>query len=98
MLAIVINDDLDEQEEYLPKACLAYNTSEHCPTGFSPFYLMFGHQANVPLDIIYGKPPNEAQDYCNYIVSLQKKLEGAYDDTRENSSKLAVRQKKLYDP
>jgi len=66
MLATVIDDHLDEWEEYLPKVCLAYNTSEHCSTGFSPFYLMFDCQANMPLDIIYGKPPNEGQDYCSY--------------------------------
>jgi len=47
MLTTVIDNDLDEQEEYLPKVCLAYNTSKHCPTGFSPFYLMFGHQAKI---------------------------------------------------
>ena len=52
MLATAI-DEKDEWEECLPKVCLAYNTSEHSATGFTPFYMMFGRQANMPLDILY---------------------------------------------
>ena len=36
--------------------CLACNTCEHASTAFLPFYLMFGRQAKIPLDIIYESP------------------------------------------
>jgi len=64
-------DEKDEWEECLPKVCLAYNTSEHSATGFAPFYMMFGQQANMPLDRMYGTPTNSRMDYAHYTMELK---------------------------
>ena len=77
MLATEI-DEKEEWEECLPKVCLAYNTSEHSAAGFSPFYMMFGRQANMPLDIIYGTPTSTSKDCAHYTTELKKALEQAY--------------------
>ena len=77
MLATVV-DDKGEWEEYLPKACLAYNTSEHSATGFTPIYMMFGCQANMPLNIMYDKPSKDSKDYAQHTMELWKTLEQAY--------------------
>lgn len=77
MLATVI-DDKGEWEECLPKVWLAYNTSEHCATGFTLFYMMFGRQANMPLHLMYGTPTKSSKDYAHYTMNLWKTLEQAY--------------------
>ena len=43
-----------EWEQHLPRLCHAYNTSLHPTTGSSPFYLMFGRQARMSVDIMLG--------------------------------------------
>ena len=96
MLATAI-DEKEEWEECLPKVCLAYNTSEHSATGFSPFYMMFGRQANMPLDIIYGTPTSTSKDCAHYTTELKKALEQAYQVARQNMGTAAARQKELYD-
>lgn len=35
---------------YLPSSCLAYNSSPHSVTGFSPFYLTFLRNPNLPFN------------------------------------------------
>ena len=39
---------------------MAYNTSIQPTTGLLLFYLMFGQQAHIPVDVMYGSPVVEA--------------------------------------
>eukprot|EP00731_Ephydatia_muelleri_P031259 Em0022g773a len=48
------------------------------PSGFTPFFLMFGRQAKLPLDIIYGSTPTEPQPVHEYAKNLKRSLEDAY--------------------
>ncbi len=50
MLAICTKEHPSDWETHLRKVCLAYNTSM---TGYTPFYLMFGRQAWLPVDVMY---------------------------------------------
>ena len=78
---------------------MAYNVSVHPSTGFSPFYLMFGRQARLPIDLIYGTDPQvvENQSVGEYAASLKSRVSAAFDLVRRNVSQHHVYQKKLYD-
>jgi len=90
MLATVVDCQSSEWENYLPKVYFAYNTSEHTSTGFTPFFLMFGREASMPLDIIFGNPSNNSQSYGQYTLNLRKALEQAYKLAQKKHENLCL--------
>ena len=52
ILCKLISDHRRDWADFLPKAVLAYNTIVHESTGFTPYHLMFGSEAILPLDAI----------------------------------------------
>ena len=85
-----------EWEDHLPRVCFAYNTSQQESTGFTPFYLMFGRQARIPLDIMYQIPVTEARNASQYMWTLHKPLQDAYALACDNLQIASSRQKELY--
>jgi len=43
-----INADQTDWDEWLPYAIFTYNTTPHTATGYTPFELVYGHQATLP--------------------------------------------------
>jgi len=50
-----INKDQTDWDEWVPYAMFAYNTTPHTATGYTPFELMYGHQAELLTALT--KPP-----------------------------------------
>ena len=53
MLATVVKNH-ENWESHLRATCMAYNTSVQSTTGQSPFFLMFGRRARIPIDLLCG--------------------------------------------
>ena len=52
ILSKLISDHRRDWAEFVLKAVLAYNTSVHESTGYTPYRLMFGRKAILPLDAV----------------------------------------------
>ena len=75
---------------------MAYNTSVLPTTGFMPFYLMFGRQAKLPVELMYGAPETETMPPSQYAMTLKASLGEAYAKVRERTARQLERQKELY--
>ncbi|KAL5510330.1 hypothetical protein EMCRGX_G005859 [Ephydatia muelleri] len=82
---------------YIRKVCLAYNSSSHSTIGFSPFFLMFGHEVKLPVDLMYGSNPQEQTTAIEYVQKLKDGLRDAYSQVHELCEAEHKRQKSLYD-
>jgi hypothetical protein len=61
MLRSVVDFTQDDWDEHLPAAELAFNNSKNATTGFTPFYLVYGREARMPLDLALA-PLTKASD------------------------------------
>lgn len=59
MLAAFVNNNETNRCEKLPLLTLAYNSSIHTSTGFTPAKMMFGREVNLPIDLALSKPVDE---------------------------------------
>ena len=61
------------------------------------FFLMFGRQIRLPVDLMYGTSSPDSQSIPEYVKSLQHTLQEAHQLVREKCQAEHSRQKMLYD-
>ncbi|CAG2215711.1 unnamed protein product [Mytilus edulis] len=88
-------------DKHLQLALMAYRSSEHESTGFSPSMLMFGREIVLPVDLIYGSYPDSVEtggkSENDYLKDLRKGLWDIHDVAREKMKDASDRQKRQYD-
>ena len=77
----------------------AYNCMDSTATKFSPYYLMFGREPNLPIDIEFGvrTPDLVATSTKNYVEKLRRRLAWAFKKAQEVNEKERKRNKRNYD-
>jgi transposase InsO family protein len=85
-------------KDYLPALVHAYNCTIHATTGYSPYYLMFGREPKLPVDIEYGlgKQKLDPVAYSDYVKKLRDQVAVAYDLTIKNTRKRQLEQSGYY--
>ena len=97
MLAATVEEHPGDWDKHLRAVCMVCNTSVDPSTGFSPFFMMFGRQAIIPLDLVYGSTTTEEVTYHEHVRRIKSAVEGAYSRVREYMDTTLDRQKELYD-
>ena len=62
-------------DEWLDQAVFAYNTSVHESTGISPYELVFGRPARMPIEVELGVPLQNPSSQSDYAQSLRKAIQ-----------------------
>ena len=84
-------------EECLPVALQALRTARCRATGFTPQFLMTGQEQQMPLDLIYGPPPEEPQTAVAYLSHLRQTFRDTYKFCREKLGLTIARASQEYE-
>ena len=76
-----------------------YNCSQNDATGYAPYYLMFGREARLPIDLSFGIScdGSSIQSYQRYVTNMRKELKAAYELAEAAAKKKNDGNKKRYD-
>ena len=79
MLAMFAGENRDDWDDLLPAVMMAYRSSVHESTGFSPYRLMFGEECKLPMDVGFPWQEPDLPDLISspYAVWVRNAL--AYD-------------------
>ena len=99
MFAMFVSKEHNNWDDLLPFMMLAYNTTVHTSTGFTPHRLVFGEECNLPGNLVHRElrpdpPPRDIGDYASWI---KQALYEAYDEVRAQQQRATHRQKRNYD-
>ena len=99
MLAMFAGENRDDWDDLLLAVMMAYRSSVHEFTGFSPYRLMFGEECTLPMDVVLPRQEQDLPDPITspYAVWVRDVLEVAYDQVCRHSGQAVQHQKRLYD-
>uniref|UniRef100_A0A3B3RUB2 Gypsy retrotransposon integrase-like protein 1 n=1 Tax=Paramormyrops kingsleyae TaxID=1676925 RepID=A0A3B3RUB2_9TELE len=90
-----------EWDVHLPLVALAYNTTVHTSTGFTPFFLAHGREARMPLDLLrntaHSHTSATAGTPAAYAASLCSRLVNAFESAAAFRDKAQAKQRFYYD-
>ena len=97
----MVNDHQDDWDELLDNILFAYRTSRHNSTKCTPFLLMYGREARLPIDITLQavSEPHKDEEIdletkVERMLEMQKKL---HENALANIQKVQIDQKQQYD-
>ena len=84
--------------EHLLKMLSAYNGTRSTVTGYSPYFLLFGRKARMPVDYVFPTlrdSPHQTKMEVS-VAAMQKRLKEAFAVARHLTSQEAARQRRYY--
>ena len=97
MLSTVVSEDEKDWDLHLPTLMLAYRTSPHETTGATPFSLVYGREAALPVDILFNLPTEDGTTVHDFTAVLKERIQQAYKRVQNHSAAVQQKQKVYYD-
>lgn len=85
---------------HLPQVLYVYNTTKHQSTGYSPYELMFGQKAQLPVDFLLGGAQEEfmSRSVKDWVDEHQKQLSSVYLHVKDQLQQAAEQRNRHYQP
>lgn len=94
-LRIYTDKEKDSWDEWLPYALFVYNTTKHNSTKYTPHFLVYGFDVEIPSNLKVN--PNPIYNYENYASILRNRLKTAHELAKQNILASKEHNKKYYD-
>ena len=96
----MVNEDQNDWDKYIDSVLFAYRTSKQDSSKYTPFYLMYGRQATLPIDIVTSDPEKtgsasvkmtdeEIEEKSTRLIELRKKALENVNQSKEKMKKRA---------
>ena len=99
MIGKLEQDKKAHWSEHLPEMLSAYNGTRSAVTGYSPYFLLFGRKARMPVDYLFPTlhdSPHQTKMEVS-VTAMQKRLKEAFAVARHLTSQEAAKQRCYYD-
>ncbi|XP_052689219.1 uncharacterized protein LOC128167505 [Crassostrea angulata] len=99
MLGTLDPEQKHNWKKYIYPLVHAYNSTIHDSTGYSPYFLMFGRDPILPIDLVFGLNRNRVKNSTTsaYIENLKDRLQSAYQKAQTAIKNSQEKQKSNYD-
>ena len=98
MIGKLEQDEKARWSEHLPEMLSAYNGTRSMVTGYSPYFLLFGRKARMPVDYLFPTlrdSPHQTKMEVS-VAAMQKRLKEAFAVARHLTSQEAAKQRCYY--
>ncbi|KAI9549855.1 pol polyprotein [Daphnia sinensis] len=95
MLSMFVNSNHSNWDDVIDHVVFAYNTSKHESTGMTPFFLLYGREARLPIDVALGNNPNPVSTIHKF--QLLHQLPSLREKVKRRLLLVQHRQKQRYD-
>ena len=96
MLSMYVSSKQDDWDESIDFVTFGYNTSRHESTGVTPFFMLYGREAILPIDVALGNNPNPFNNVPT-AADLVRRLTTIREIVRKRMLVVQARQKRRYD-
>ena len=96
MMRTYLDRDDTDWTKFLSAAALAHNTTVHSSTGLTPFFIMVGREATLPVDIVCPNPDlikNNMSDHVKHVILNFSRM---FDYVRRHNQAVIRRNANLY--
>ena len=97
MLSKFVDGNQKDWDLYLPLLMMAYRSSVHESTGFSPNEMMLGREVLLPLDLVIGQAELTGNSKTEYADRLSEQMERIHQFAHQHLKLSSNRQKRNYD-
>ena len=87
MLKTLAERNKSNWKDHIQKLVHAYNCTTHYPTGYSPYYLLFGRTPKLPIDLIIPSSAahHEQTTHLSYVDKWKEQMTQAYEIANRQS-------------
>ncbi|KAG1925740.1 interleukin-1 receptor accessory protein-like 1-A [Pimephales promelas] len=99
LLGTLSDKKKEHWRKYVRPVVHAYNCTRNDATGETPFFLMFGRQPRLPIDLCFGINPkgHNSKTHTHYVSELKRRLRYAYQLAVQNAEKRQLMNKARWD-